>query len=138
VLVCFSPFLIIPQVVTARKEEVEVAETHEMDILGPHTSRIASSLRLLSTGQDISDEAQSVISQPEVEGVTSICPCCLIPRRSLCSVTGSGGSDAPEMNIDQPRSRDEVSGTTSDSPTQAEARTPSRASFLMIVEISMT
>ncbi len=66
----FSPFLIIAEVVKARKEEVEVAETHEMDILGPHTSRFASSPRPVSTGQDINDEALLVISQ--VEGVTSI------------------------------------------------------------------
>jgi hypothetical protein len=55
-------------VVTAPKEEVERAETHEIDILGPHASSVASSLRSMSTGQDINDEAQSVISQ--VEGVT--------------------------------------------------------------------
>ena len=132
----FSLFLIIAEVVTARKEEVEVAETHEMDILGPHTIMVASSPRPVSTGQDINDdsEAQLVISQ--VEGVTSVCPCCTIPRRSLCSVTGSGGSDAPEMSIDQPRSRDEVIDTTSDRPTQAEV--PTRACFLTIVAISMT
>ena len=130
----FSSFLIIAEVVTARKEEVEVAETHEMDILGPHTSRFASSPRPVSTGQDINDEALLVISQ--VEGVTSIFPCCLIPRRSLRSVTGFGGSAAPEINIDQPRSRDEVGGTTSNRPTQAEAQT--RACFLTIVEISTT
>ena len=72
----FPLFLITNEVVTARKEEVEGAETHEMDILGPHTSNAASSL---STGQDTNDEAQSVISQ--IEGVTSIWPCCLIPKR---------------------------------------------------------
>jgi hypothetical protein len=130
----FPLFLITVEVVTARKEEVERAETHEMDILGSHTSSVASSLQSLSTGQDINDEAQSVVSR--AEGVTSIFPCCLIPRRSLRSVTGSGGSDAPETNIDQPRSRDEVSGTTSDRTSQAEAQT--RACFLTIVEISMT
>ena len=130
----FPPFLIIAEVVTARKEEVEVAETHEMDILGPHTSRFASSPRPVSTGQDINDEALLIISQ--VEGVTSIFPRCLIPRRSLRSVTGFGGSAVPEINIDQPRSRDEAGGTTSDRPAQAEARI--RACFLTIVEISMT
>jgi hypothetical protein len=45
--------------------DVGGAEIHEMDILGPSISR---------SGQDI-NETQSVISQ--VEGVTSIWPCCL-------------------------------------------------------------
>jgi hypothetical protein len=66
----FSIFLITVEVVTARKEEVEGALTHEMDILEPHTSSTTSSLRSVSTGQDINNGAQSVISQ--VEGVTSI------------------------------------------------------------------
>ena len=68
----FSLFLINVEVtvVTARKEEVEGAETHEMDILRPRASRVASSLRSLSTGQDINDAAQPVISR--VEGLTSI------------------------------------------------------------------
>jgi hypothetical protein len=61
-------------VVTARKEEVGGAETHGMDVLGPHTSSAAataaSSLWSVSTSQDINDEAQSVVSQ--AEGVTSI------------------------------------------------------------------
>jgi hypothetical protein len=130
----FSLFLItVVEVVTARKEEVEGAETHQMDILGPHTSVVASSLRLVSTGQDINDEAQSVVSR--AEGVASNWPCCRIPRRLFCSVTGSGGSDISEINIDQSRSRDDVSHTTSDRPCQA-AQT--RACFLTIVEISMT
>jgi hypothetical protein len=60
------------------QEEVEGAETHEMDILGPLTSSVASSLRSVSTGQDINDEAQSVVSQ--VEGVTSIWPCLSHPE----------------------------------------------------------
>jgi hypothetical protein len=96
-------------VVTGRKEEVGGAEAHEMDILGPHTSSAAGSLRSVSTGQDINDEAQSVVSQDE--GVTSIWPCCRIPRPIFCSVTGSRGNDAPKMNI------------TSDRLTQAEAQT---------------
>jgi hypothetical protein len=129
----FFPLLITVEVLTARNEEVEGAKTHEMDILGPHTSSVASSLRSASTGQDINDEAQSVISQ--VEGVISICPSCPIPRRRFCSVTGSGGSDAPEMKIDQSRSHDDVSHTTSDRLTQGE---PIGARFLTIVEISMT
>jgi hypothetical protein len=70
VLVRFSLFLITVEVVTARKEEAERAETHQMDILGPHTSSVQSSLRLVSTGQDTNDEAQSVVSQ--VEGMASI------------------------------------------------------------------
>jgi hypothetical protein len=43
-----------------REEEVVGAdsETHEMDILEPHTSNVANSLRLASTSQDINDEAQ--------------------------------------------------------------------------------
>ena len=59
----FSLFLITVEVVTTPKEEeVEGAETHEMDVLGPRTSRVASSLRSVSPGQDINDKAQSVIS----------------------------------------------------------------------------
>jgi hypothetical protein len=120
--VSFSLFLIAVEVVTARKEDVEGAETHEMDMLGPHTSSVASSLRSVSTSQDINDEAQSVVSQ--TEGVTSIWLFCLIPRRLFCPVTGSGGSDAPEMNLDQPRRRsNDINSTTSDRLTQAEART---------------
>ena len=76
VSVCFSLFLITAEVVTARKEEVEGGETHEMDIVG--TSGAASPLRSVSIGQDINDEALPVISQ--VEGVTSIWPCYLIQR----------------------------------------------------------
>jgi hypothetical protein len=133
----FSLFLITAEVVTARNEEVEGAETHEMDMIGTHTraGSVASSLRSVSTGQDIrvSDEAQSVA--PQAEGVTSICPCCRIPRRFFCSVTGSEASDVPEINIVQPSS-DDVSHTTSDRLIQAEAQT--RACFLTIVEISMT
>jgi hypothetical protein len=92
------------------REEVGGTGAHEMDILGPHTS-----------GQDINDEAHSTVSV--AEGVASICPCCLIPRRLFCSVAGSGGGgDAPEMNIDQSHSRDDVSHTTSDKLTQAEAQ----------------
>jgi hypothetical protein len=130
----FSLFLITVEVVTAHKEDVEGAETHEMDITGPHTSSAANSLRLVSTGQDINDEAQLVVSQAEV--VTSNWPCCHILRRLFCSVTGPGRSDISEINIDQSRSRDDVSHTTSDRPTQAEGQI--RAFFLTIVEISMT
>ena len=114
------------EVVTDRKEEVEGAETCEMSILGPHTSNIASSLRSVSTDQCINDEAQSVVS--EAEGVTSIWPCCRIPRRSFCSVTGSGGSDAPKMNLDQSHKSGDADSTTSDTLTRAEAQT--RACFL--------
>ena len=66
----FSLYLITVEVVTVRKEEVEGAETHEMDILGPHSSSVTSSLRPVPNGQDINDEAKSVVSQ--AEGVTSI------------------------------------------------------------------
>jgi hypothetical protein len=52
------------------KEEVEGAETHEMDTDGSHASSVTSSLPSVSTGQDTNDEAQSVVPQPE--GVTSI------------------------------------------------------------------
>ena len=79
--VCFPSSIIAVEVLTARNEVVEGAETHEMDILGPHTSSVACSLRSVSTGQDINDEAQLVISQ--VEGVTTIWPWCYIPRRLL-------------------------------------------------------
>jgi hypothetical protein len=65
------------EVLTVREEEVGAVETHEMDILGPHTSRVASSLQSVPTGQDIK-ESQSVVSQ--AEGATSICACCLIQR----------------------------------------------------------
>ncbi|KAI0274012.1 hypothetical protein BGY98DRAFT_102966 [Russula aff. rugulosa BPL654] len=65
-----------------------------MDILGPHTSGIASSLWPVSDGQDINDEAQLAV--PQVEG--------------------PGGSDALEMSlinwtIDQSRGSDIVSHT---------------------------
>jgi len=83
---------------------------------------------------DVNDEAQPGVSQ--AEGVISICPCCLIPGQLLSSVIGSEGRDIPEMNIDQFRSRDRVSGTASDRSTQAEAQI--RTYFLTIVEISMT
>jgi hypothetical protein len=126
-------FLITVEAVTAHKEEVEGAETHEMDILGSHAGSVASSLRSASTDQDI-NEAQSVV--PQAERVTSIFPCCLILRRLFFSITGSGGSDISEMNINQTCSRDDVSRTTSDRPTQAEAQT--RAYFVTVVEISMT
>ena len=69
-LVRFSLFLTTVKVVTARKEEVGGAETHEMNIIGAHASSAAGSLPPVSTVQDINDEAQSVISQ--IEGVTSI------------------------------------------------------------------
>jgi len=129
----FYLFLITVEVVTAHKEEVEGAETHEMHTLGHRTSA-GSVARSVSTGRDINDEAQSAVSQ--VEGVASIWPCCLIPRQLFRSVTGSGERDVSEINIDQSRSRDEVSGTTSDRLTQADAHTC--AYLLTIVEISMT
>ena len=52
------------------QQGVEGAERHEMDILGPHCGGVASSLRSVSTGRDINDEARSAASQ--AEGVTSI------------------------------------------------------------------
>ena len=129
----FSLFLITVKVVTACKEEAEGAETHEMDRLGPRTSSVASplrSLRSVSTGQEINDEARSVVSQ--AQGVTSISPCCLIPRRLSGSVTESWGYDTSEMNIDQSHRSDDIN----DRQSQAEAQT--RACFLMFVELSMT
>ena len=66
----FSLFLIIVKVITARKEEVGGAETHEMNIIGAHASSAAGSLPSVYSGQDINDKDQSVISQ--IEGVTSI------------------------------------------------------------------
>jgi hypothetical protein len=136
VLVRFSLFLINVKTVTARKDEVEGAETHKMDILEPHTSGVASSLRPVSACQDINDEAQLAV--PPVEGVTSIWPSCRILRRLFCSVTGSGGSNALEMSlinwtIDQSRGSDNVSHTR-----LIRTNAQSRARFLMIVEISMT
>jgi hypothetical protein len=56
-----------------REEEVGGvdSESHEMDIIGPHTSSVTSSLRLASaSSQDINDEAQPRAVQ--AEGVTSI------------------------------------------------------------------
>jgi hypothetical protein len=129
----FSLFLITVEVVIVREEEVGGAETHNMDILGPYTGHVGSLLHSVSTGEDM-NEAQPLISQ--AKGVTSIFPCCLIPRRLFCSVIGSGGSDAPEMNFNQSHSSDGVGGTTSERLSQAEAH--SRACFLTIVEISMT
>ena len=126
----FSLFLITPGVITACKEEAEGSEMHEMDRFGPFTSSVASPLPSVSIGQEINDEAQSVVSQ--AEGVTSIFPSCLIPRRLFCSVTGSGGHDTPETNIDQSHRSDGVN----DRQSQAEAQ--ARACFLMIVELSMT
>ena len=72
------------EVLAVREEEVGRVETHEMDILGPHTSREASSLRSVPTGQNI-NEAQLVVSQ--AEGATSFFTCCLIYRQLFCSVT---------------------------------------------------
>ena len=115
----FSLFLITVEVVTARKEEVVGTETHEMDNLGPDTSSVATPLRSVSTGQGIDDDTQPVVLR--AEGVTSIWPCCPIPRRFFGSVTGSGqGSDAPEMNI------------------TSEAEAQIRACFLTIAVISTT
>ena len=123
-------------VVMILKEEVGGAdsERHEMDVIGPYTSSAASSLPLASISQDINDEAQPGVSQ--AEGVTSICPCCLIPRQLFSSVIGSGRRGILEMNIDQLRSRGSVSGTSSDGPTQADPQI--RTYFLTIVEMSMT
>ena len=91
----FSIFPVAVKVVTVREEEVEGAETREIDKLGPHSCSLSSPLRSVSTGQDINDKAQPVVSQ--AEGVTSIWPCSRIPRRLFCSVTGSRGEgDAPE------------------------------------------
>ena len=110
--------LITVGVVTAHKEG---AETHTIDILGAHTSSVASPLQSVSTGQNINDEAHPVVPQ----GVISIWPCCRSPSRLFCFVTGSRVESGPtEMKI------------TSDQPTQAEVQI--RACFLKIVAISMT
>jgi hypothetical protein len=103
------------------EEEVGSVETHEMDILGPHTNSAASSLQSVSTGQDI-NEAQSVVSR--AEGATSICPCCLshpelIIFVLLLCLIGSGGIDISEMNIDQSHG----GGDVNDRLGQAEAQT---------------
>jgi hypothetical protein len=81
----FSSLFIPLEVLTVREEEVGNVETHEMDTLGPHTSRISSSPRPMSTGQNTNDEAQLVISQ--VQGASSICPCFLMQRRLFYFVT---------------------------------------------------
>jgi hypothetical protein len=129
------PITVDSDVIIIREEEVARAdsETHEMDIIGPHTISVSSSLRLAPTSQVINDETQQV---SQAEGVTSTCPCCLIPRRLFCSVTGPRESGVPEMNIDRSRSRDDsvVSNTTGDRLTQAEAQT--RACFVIIVDIN--
>ena len=121
----FSLFHITVKVVTACKEEAEGAEMHEMDRLGPCISSLAGPLRSVSTGQENNDDAHLVVSQ--AEGVASISPCCVIPRRLFCSVTGSGGDDTSETNIKQSHRSDDVN----DRQSQAEAQT--RACFLMIV-----
>jgi hypothetical protein len=89
----FSLFLITVEVVTARKEEVGGAETHEMDNLGPHTSNVATPLRSVSTGQDINDDAQPVV--PQAEGVTSIWPCCPTRDDFLVLLQDPGGEATP-------------------------------------------
>jgi hypothetical protein len=148
-------------VVTAREEEVGGAETHEMDLLEPHTGSAASSLQSVNA-QDI-NEAQPVISQ--VEGVTSIWTCCPIQRRLFCSVTDPRPGPGPEFHmhfrsddVNHPLAHSPVPNitnntantnnnnnttptvpsphTTSDRLTQAEAQTCT--CFLTIVEISMT
>jgi hypothetical protein len=48
----FSLFLITVEVVTARKEEVGGAETHEMDILGPQTDEGVTSIGLAVSSRD--------------------------------------------------------------------------------------
>ena len=125
----FLLFLITVEVVTACEEEVEGAGTHEIDVLGPHTSSVACSVRSVSsTGQDIDCKAQPVISQ--ADGMTAIWLCCHISKRLFCSVTGSGGSDISKINIHQSRSLSDVSHTANNKPCQAEA--PTRTCFLAI------
>ena len=120
---CVFPLLVTVEVVTARKDDMRRSETLEMDKLGPLTSGVPSPLRSASTGQVINHEAQPVV--PQAEGVTSIWSCCRIPRRLLCSVTGSEVEiESLEMNM------------TSDSPIQTE--TQIRACFLTIVKIPTT
>ena len=88
------------------------------------------SLVRYGTGQDISDEAQSAVSQSE--GATSIFPFCFVQRRLSSSVTGSGEeSDASGINVDQSRTNDDFNHTISDKPIEAE--TQIRACFLTIL-----
>ena len=87
VLVRFSLLLVTVEVLIVREAVAGGIETHEMDIIGPHTSSNASSPRSVHTAQDI-NKAQSVISQ--AEGASFFWPCYLIQRRSFCSVAGSG------------------------------------------------
>ena len=115
----FSLFLNTAEVVTACKEEAEGSETHEMDGLRPRTSNVANPLHSVSAGQEINDEAQSVVSH--AEGVASIRPCCLISRRMFCFVTGSRGNNAPEMNIDHSHRSDGVNDRRSQAEVQTRA-----------------
>ena len=64
VLVRFSLLLVTVEVLIVREAVAGGIETHEMDIIGPHTSSNASSPWSVHTAQDI-NEAQSVISQAE-------------------------------------------------------------------------
>ena len=67
----FSSLSVPLEVLTVREEEVGGVETHEMDILGSHTSSVTSPLQSVPTGQNISEASKA-------EGATSICPFCLI------------------------------------------------------------
>jgi hypothetical protein len=54
----FFLFLIAVEVVMVREEEVEGTETQEMDILGPHTNSVASSLRSVTCKWSCTDHPE--------------------------------------------------------------------------------
>jgi hypothetical protein len=122
----------------ARKEEVEGAEAHEMDTLGPHPSGVASLLQSVSVGQNINGEVPSAV--PHVEGVTSIWPGCRIPRRLYRSVTGSGASDTLGIPLSITNwNTDPSSSHTFDSHARLiSTNAQSCAYFITIVDIPMT
>jgi hypothetical protein len=123
-LVSFSHFLVSDKEVTVREEEVEGAETREMDKLGPHASSSpTSTLQSVSACQDINESSRPAV--PQDEGVSLVYSCCRIPGRSFYSVIGSRGSDTPE--------KAEMNATTVEL-TQAEAQIRTR--IRTIVEIS--
>jgi len=75
----FSLLSIPSKVLTVHEEGVGRVEMHEMDIIEPCTSSVASPLQSVSTGQDTNDGSQSVVSQNE--GATSIFPSIAVSSR---------------------------------------------------------
>jgi hypothetical protein len=129
----FSLFLITAEVVTVRDEELGGAATHEMNNSGPYrdTSSVAATAASSLRSEDMNEAI------PQVKGMASIWPCCLVQMRIIFSVTGSESRDAPDMNFDQTHDVSDA-GASNDSLrlTQAEAQT--RACFVEIVEFSIS